>query len=73
MIKRDITETIYEYDNEGKLVRKTVTTTHEEEEEKYITSSYSTSPIQPIQRDLERVVLTPCENKISGYGCGDLT
>lgn len=31
MIKRDITETIYEYDKEGKLVRKTVTATHEEE------------------------------------------
>ena len=31
MIKRDITETIYEYDKEGKLVRKTVTETHEEE------------------------------------------
>lgn len=31
MIKRDITETVYEYDKEGKLVRKTVTETHEEE------------------------------------------
>jgi hypothetical protein len=32
MIKRDITETVYEYDKEGKLVRKTVTETHEEED-----------------------------------------
>lgn len=32
MIKRDITETIYEYDKEGKLVKKTVTETHEEED-----------------------------------------
>lgn len=31
MIKRDITETIYEYDKEGKLVKKTVVETHEEE------------------------------------------
>lgn len=31
MIKRDITETVYEYDKEGKLVRKTVTETYEEE------------------------------------------
>lgn len=32
MIKRDITETVYEYDKEGKLVRKVVTETHEEED-----------------------------------------
>lgn len=32
MIKRDTTETIYEYDKEGKLIKKTVTETHEEEE-----------------------------------------
>lgn len=44
MIKRDITETIYEYDNEGKLIRKTVTETHEEEEEKITTSTLSTTP-----------------------------
>ena len=31
MIKRDITETVYEYDKEGKLVKKVVTETHEEE------------------------------------------
>ena len=31
MIKRNITKTIYEYDKEGKLIRKTVTETHEEE------------------------------------------
>jgi hypothetical protein len=32
MIKRDITETVYEYDKEGKLLKKTVTETHEEED-----------------------------------------
>ena len=32
MIKRDITETVYEYDKEGKLLKKTVTETHEKED-----------------------------------------
>lgn len=32
MIKRNITETVYEYDKEGKLLKKTVIETHEEEE-----------------------------------------
>lgn len=31
MIKRDIVETVYEYDTEGKLLKKTVIETHEEE------------------------------------------
>jgi hypothetical protein len=31
MIKRDITETVYEYDKDGHLTRKTVTETHEED------------------------------------------
>lgn len=44
MIKRDITETVYEYDNEGKLIKKTVTETHEEEEEKITTSTYQSYP-----------------------------
>ena len=35
MIKRDIIETIYEYDNESQLIRKTVTETHEEEDTAY--------------------------------------
>ena len=33
MIKRDITETVYEYDKDGKLIRKTITTTHETDDE----------------------------------------
>ena len=32
MIKREIVETVYEYDGEGKLIKKTVTQTKEEEE-----------------------------------------
>ena len=55
MIKRDITETIYEYDNEGKLVKKTVTETHEEEEEKITTSTWQTYPN----------ITNPCWDKIS--------
>ena len=31
MIKRDIVETVYEYDKEGKLVSKIITETHEED------------------------------------------
>lgn len=31
MIKRDIVETVYEYDKEGNLVSKVVTETHEED------------------------------------------
>lgn len=40
MIKRDITETIYEYDKEGKLTKKIVTETHEEEEGTTFTYPY---------------------------------
>lgn len=32
MIKREITETVYEYDGEGKLVSKSITETKEEED-----------------------------------------
>lgn len=38
MIKRDITETTYEYDKEGKLIKKTVVETHEEEDNTYTTT-----------------------------------
>lgn len=47
MIKRDITETIYEYDKEGKLIKKIVTETHEEEEGTTLTYPYITSPCTP--------------------------
>lgn len=33
MIKRNIVETIYEYDQDGKLTRKSVTETHETDDE----------------------------------------
>lgn len=48
MIKRDTTETIYEYDKEGKLIKKTVTETHEEEEGTTLTYPvYPTNPCNP--------------------------
>lgn len=47
MIKRDITETIYEYDKEGKLIKKTVTETHETEEGTTLTYPYPISPCAP--------------------------
>lgn len=37
MIKRDIIETVHEYDNEGNLIKKTVTETHEEDNNANIT------------------------------------
>ena len=55
MIKRDITETVYEYDSEGKLLKKTVTETHEEEEEKTTISTWQTYPN----------LTNPCWDKIS--------
>lgn len=48
MIKRNITETTYEYDKEGKLLRKTVTETHEEEDNTvttYPSWSYLNGPV----------------------------
>ena len=47
MIKRDITETIYEYDKEGKLIKKIITETHEEEEGTALTYPYIISPCTP--------------------------
>ena len=41
MIKRDVTETVYEYDKEGKLVKKTVTETHEEDNNASISWPYT--------------------------------
>jgi hypothetical protein len=39
MIKRNITETTYEYDKEGKLIKKTIIETHEEENDT-VTTTY---------------------------------
>ena len=47
MIKRDIVETVYEYDKEGKLIKKKVTETHEEE-----SNTITTYPSWTVSNDL---------------------
>lgn len=64
MIKRDIKETICEYDNEGKLLKKTIIETHEEEEDKITTSTYQTYPHINLN-DLTGVQAIPCKDKVS--------
>ena len=64
MIKRDIKETICEYDNEGKLVKKTIIETHEEEEDKITTSTYQTHPYITLN-DLSGVQAIPCRDTVS--------
>lgn len=44
MIKRTITETIYEYDEEGKITRKIITETKEEDDNKPMQFQYTTTP-----------------------------
>ena len=45
MVKRTVTETIYEYDKQGNLIKKTVTETHEEEDNTILT--YPSTPLNP--------------------------
>lgn len=42
MIKRTTTETVYEYDNEGKVIRKVVTETSEEDTNVYWPNTVTT-------------------------------
>ena len=60
MIKRDITETIYEYDDEGKLLKKTVTETHEEETDTVTVSTYRATPSNQLG-DLTEI---PCKEML---------
>lgn len=65
MIKRDIKETICEYDDEGKLVKKTIIETHEEGEDKITTSTYQTYPslTNPFKfgpSDSTNIAIVPC-------------
>lgn len=48
MIKREIVETVYEYDSEGKLISKRVTETKEEEDGNSPSWTISTSPANPV-------------------------
>lgn len=45
MVKRTVTETIYEYDKQGNIIKKTVTETHEEEDNTMLT--YPSNPLNP--------------------------
>ena len=45
MVKRTVTETIYEYDKQGNIIKKTVTETHEEED--YTMLTYPSNPLNP--------------------------
>lgn len=46
MVKREITETVYEYDGEGKLIKKTVTETKEEDCYGFISTTTNPNIIQ---------------------------
>ena len=58
MIKRDIVETVYEYDKEGKLLKKTITETHEEEKDtitinpgwQYLNDYYATTSTNVVNK-----------------------
>lgn len=47
MTKREIVETVYEYDGEGKLIKKTVTQTKEEDEYRYNPITTTTTTTNP--------------------------
>lgn len=47
MIKREIVETVYEYDSEGKLISKRVTETKEEEDSNSPSWTISTTTTNP--------------------------
>ena len=70
MIKRDITETVYEYDNEGKLTRKIVTETHEEEEDHVTTTTYKTVPYI---NDFSGITAIPCKKDTHYYNNDSIT
>ena len=72
MIKRDVKETICEYDNEGKLIKKTVIETHEEEEDKIVTSTYQTHPYITLN-DLSGAQAIPCRDTVSLYRNDSIT
>ena len=68
MIKRDITETVCEYDNEGKLVKKTVTETHEEEDNTTFVNNPSWTYLNGTHHYCDGITLT---NKVDRSNIGD--
>ena len=80
MIKRDITETVYEYDKEGKLVKKTVIETHEEEKDTVTTypswtylNGNGSGAINAIPCTLTDKTVSDCAIATSGNIAGNVT
>ena len=66
MIKRDITETVYEYDKEGKLLKKTVTETHEEEDN--TVTNYPSWTYLNGANPYDKITLTNCNSDANVIG-----
>lgn len=49
MIKRTITETVFEYDKQGNVIKKIITETHEEENNTTLTYPSATNPFVDIK------------------------
>lgn len=67
MIKRTITETIYEYDEEGKMTRKIITETKEEDDNKPMQFQYTTTPYITPERLINNDSITTIHS--SNYHC----
>jgi hypothetical protein len=75
MIKRDINETTYEYDKEGKLLKKTVVTTHEEEDN-VVTTNYPWTYVNgyndiTTSTSSDTVKLSTSDTITAACSCGD--
>ena len=62
MTKRKITETVYEYDKDGKVTKKTVTETEEEDDTIYV-PSWTQTPYTPYNSGPYYVTTTNQEGK----------
>lgn len=67
MIKRTITETIYEYDEEGKITRKIITEIKEEDDNKPMQFQYTTTPYITPERLINNDSITTIHS--STYHC----
>lgn len=63
MIKREITETVYEYDGEGKLISKRITETKEEEDGNNPSWTISTTNTNPVITNI------PCDPTLNDSIC----
>lgn len=71
MIKRDITETTYEYDKEGKLIKKTVIETHEEEDNTITTTTSPWTYLNGIYADTVPTKAEVYANSVTACNCGN--